>query len=314
MVKVKIIKQSPDRPNVYLDVKKRLSSAGGDYTAEDSVYAVADDLLLELQEKTTNFDKTILYVPLKWCGLIHERAMTIYGVGTYVAQYHAPQSTKMKAHILSDMQRENSVVRLLLATEACGMGIDIPDVRKIIHITPPSNLETYVQEIGRCGRDGAASVSVLYYNNSDIGENKVHLQQEMRQYLRNIECRRRYIMEYFGFTVCPDPIFPCCNNCESNGSSAVEQPLQRSKTHVFPHHKKELVKSLLLKYFNEENKVNGQFLSPLRTGLSEQLVNNLSSKSVYDDIDVLKKDFPALKEHYLETISKIIRTVKAYEI
>ena len=64
----------------------------------------------------------------------------------------------------------DSQVRVLFATSALGMGVDAPYVTKVIHISPPSNLESYMQEIGRAGRTGIQSYAALYSNNSDIGK------------------------------------------------------------------------------------------------------------------------------------------------
>ncbi|VDI04411.1 Hypothetical predicted protein, partial [Mytilus galloprovincialis] len=126
-----------------------------------------------------NYRKTIVYVPLKWCGVLHQRTVTSIGNVTsdteaesfspIVSQYHSPQSQQLKAWITQDMKDlEKGSLRLLYATEAYGMGIDVPDVRHVVHIGPPSTMETFVQEIGRCGRDGEPSSATLFYNNTDL--------------------------------------------------------------------------------------------------------------------------------------------------
>ena len=56
-------------------------------------------------------------------------------------------------------------MRVIFATTALGMGVDAPNIENIIHITPPANLESYVQEIGRAGRSGNQSYAMIYYNN-----------------------------------------------------------------------------------------------------------------------------------------------------
>ena len=72
----------------------------------------------------------------------------------------------------------------------------------------------YIQEIGRCGREGTMSKATLFYNNNDVGGNVVHLQDEMREYVRLTTCRRRFLMNYFGFAVDDgrDRHY-CCDNC-----------------------------------------------------------------------------------------------------
>ncbi|XP_057310479.1 probable ATP-dependent DNA helicase RecS [Hydractinia symbiolongicarpus] len=80
----------------------------------------------------------------------------------------------MKEDILEELKSLNSRIRVVFATTAFGMGVNVPQVTNIIHISPPSKLESYIQEIGRAGRNGAQSNAILYYNNSDIILNAKH--------------------------------------------------------------------------------------------------------------------------------------------
>lgn len=75
---------------------------------------------------------------------MHHRALHILGTSSAesVAQYHAPQTAYMKSQISDDMQSTSGKIRILLATEAYGMGADPPDVRQVVHVGPPSTLES----------------------------------------------------------------------------------------------------------------------------------------------------------------------------
>ncbi len=85
---------------------------------------------------------------------------------------------------------------LLLRSTAFGLGIDCPDIRQVIHWGIPVSLEEYVQESGRCGRDGKQSKSVLY-----LGKTTIHASKEVLNYLSNSDkCRRRLLFRDF-FTV-----------------------------------------------------------------------------------------------------------------
>ena len=117
--------------------------------------------------------------------------------GRLFAQFHAPQTKRMKKSIISEIKEENSRIRVLLATSALGMGVNAPYVEHIIHISPPSNLESYMQEIGRAGRTGKPACATLFYNNSDIASNKVHVQEQMKDYCRSEDsCLRTLILKY----------------------------------------------------------------------------------------------------------------------
>ena len=96
---------------MFLDVKLRPPSTGGDATAEESYTAVMDPVLLRLMEEGQSFLKTIVYLPLKWCGVIHHRFLVKYlgcepdvkmppsQAGDLIAQYHAPQSQSVSANL-----------------------------------------------------------------------------------------------------------------------------------------------------------------------------------------------------------------------
>lgn len=87
--------------------------------------------------------------------------------------YHAGLSN----HVRSDKQDDwlNGRTRVIVSTNAFGMGIDKPDVRFVIHVDPPDSLEAYFQEAGRAGRDGKKAAAVLLFNNADKTKLKKHV-------------------------------------------------------------------------------------------------------------------------------------------
>ena len=141
---------------------------------------------------------------LKYCGYAYrlfEEVITNQYVGDecepnarLFAQFHAPATDRLKCEILNEIKSKKSRVRVIFATTALGMGVDAPDVINIIHITPPSNLESYVQEIGRAGRSGKQS-----------------LEKTMKNFCEETSCLRSHLINYFGFPVSSQKI--CCSNC-----------------------------------------------------------------------------------------------------
>ncbi len=136
--------------------------------------------------------------------------------------YHAGLDKTVRAAHQSRFMREAGVV--MVATIAFGMGIDKPDVRFVFHTNLPSNMEAYAQEIGRAGRDGAASEAMMLYGLDDIkmrrsfidneGGDEDHIAREHKRldallaYCEAPSCRRQALLTYFGEEINP------CNNCD----------------------------------------------------------------------------------------------------
>ena len=111
---------------------------------------------------------------VKGCGIVYTRnrletkeiAEYLCNNGISATFYHAGLASNIKDERQRDWQ--NDKIRIMVATNAFGMGIDKPDVRIVIHIQAPDCIESYFQEAGRAGRDGKTSYAVMLTNRSDI--------------------------------------------------------------------------------------------------------------------------------------------------
>lgn len=166
-----------------------------------------------------------------------------------------PYSAGLKPAERSETQHkfESGQCPIIVATAAFGMGIDVPNIRYVVHFNLPKTVESFYQESGRAGRDGKAADSVLCYSKDDIDffrfinsipsdgkqqhpaekEKKRKLEKAKRnqldsvvRYVKNKSCRRVQLMAYFGETVSEKKVCGdgCDNCCKRTGSTARKRP------------------------------------------------------------------------------------------
>lgn len=190
-----------DRPNIYLEVRN----------AQDRIGQIVQFL-----KERPNSSGIIYCLSRKGTEQV---AASLQKKGYKAKAYHAGLQHEERSQIQEDFIYDKSPI--VCATIAFGMGIDKSNVRWVIHYNLPKNMEGYYQEIGRAGRDGVASDTLLFYSYADViqlqkfaegsGNKEVQLAklQRMQQYTEATSCRRKILLSYFGEFLEED-----CGHCD----------------------------------------------------------------------------------------------------
>ena len=203
----------PERPNITYIVKK----------SKKNVQEL-NWLITELNQYGTNTKKTIVYCRnILTCANLYEYFILSLSQ-TYddlndrmIAMFHRSTADTNKQHVLSQFHKKDSNLRVVFATVAFGMGVDIPDIERVVHFGGPRGLEQFSQESGRAGRDGRSAISLVYYSGNDVAKSKCS--DEVRQFCKSDNCLRETLHTYFKLentTTTPDkptPLCKCCSVC-----------------------------------------------------------------------------------------------------
>ena len=190
-----------DRPNLYLDVRPGQNR---------------NKQILNFLARRGNQSGIVYCLSRK---STEKLADTLKSKGYRAEAYHAGLTSEERSAIQEDFVNDRTPI--IVATIAFGMGIDKSNVRWVIHYNMPKNIEGYYQEIGRSGRDGLASHTILFYSFADVimlrkfaeGTETEDYQlaklERMQQYAEALSCRRKALLGYFGEHITED-----CGNCD----------------------------------------------------------------------------------------------------
>ena len=211
MVQPSIVALSPNRVNIHYSVQKKGA------TIEETFSLLVE----ELRQKRLYTPCTVVfcrsYEDVGYLYSFITRSLgteAVESIGApniarfrLVDMFTVCTEQKVKDMVISNFTQQEAHLRIVIATVAFGMGLDSPNIRRIIHWGTPADIERYIQETGRAERDGEQSLAKLYY--APVNLHPWYTEESMRLYcLNNDTCRRQILLQ--DFDMYDEVVSPSC--------------------------------------------------------------------------------------------------------
>ena len=190
-----IITESPNKTNITYSVSY--------INKHDKLIELFKWLTDELLEKGVDCTRTIIYCQTTQCSTLYAVLRESLGERNFldpsnrcmvlIEMLHSCTPEANEREILNSFQQVDGCIRILVATIAFGMGVDSKGVSTVVHFGPSKNVQSYIQETGRAGRNGTHSNAFLFYSSLLLR----HVDNDMKSYVKIEGCRREFLLSFF---------------------------------------------------------------------------------------------------------------------
>lgn len=174
-------------------------------------------LIMTLKEKKELCDRYLIFCPaFRTCSKLYTMFRIMFNKENiqlleHIEMYHSKTTDDVKKLVKEDMNSENGKIRVLIATSAAGNGVNFKGVKYTVNYGCPRDMDTFVQQYGRAGRDGGFAMSLLIYTKRDVK----NIDDDMKLYVDNETiCRRENILSSYKSKPMENrDMHMCCDVC-----------------------------------------------------------------------------------------------------